>query len=619
MNNWKDSRFYRICCNYIFPLILLLYPLRHIHWGLDFWDTGYNYANFRYMGMEHMDPMWLFSTYLSNVVGHFLTMLPGGHTLLFMNLYTGLFTSLLALLGYWFLTKRVGLPGGVVFVGEFAAVSLCWCPTAVLYNYLTYVLLLAGVVLLYEGLTRNKGVLLILAGVALGTNVFVRFSNLPEMGLIVAVWAYGIICHKKILQVLKETGLCILGYAGAVLLFLGYISLRYGLTEYMAGIRRLFAMTDTATDYKAVSMIWGMFLSYIDSFYWVNRLLVFVVAGVVLCALMPEKWKKLKWAACGAIAAVAAGWLYYPGFRNSRQSFCDLRFDEYSSMLQPGILFLILTWFVCIIQIFRKKTAKEEKLLAGLIILVVFVTSLGSNNRLFPSINNLFLAAPYVLWCIIRFCRMACLRIPLVWRIFRKEKATAAFGAGTLRLDITGVKTMAVMFVCLFLFQSIGFGARFVFVRPSVAKNLDTKVENNGILKGIYMDEEPAAWMEEISGYVFDRGLQGKEVILYGQIPSLSFYLEMPSAFNPWSDLASYSVAAMMAAMAEVEESAAAGGELPVVIVGMTCVNGLQAAEGAAEDAKLQMILQFMKEYGYTQTFLNDKFALYEAEKREYD
>ena len=48
-----------------FLLILILYPFRHVNWGLDLWDTGYNYANFTYMGLEHMDSMWLFSTYLA--------------------------------------------------------------------------------------------------------------------------------------------------------------------------------------------------------------------------------------------------------------------------------------------------------------------------------------------------------------------------------------------------------------------------------------------------------------------------------------------------------------------------------------------------------------------------
>ena len=46
--------------NFLPWLILLIYPMRHVNWGLDLWDTGYNYANFLYMGTEHMDPMWLF-------------------------------------------------------------------------------------------------------------------------------------------------------------------------------------------------------------------------------------------------------------------------------------------------------------------------------------------------------------------------------------------------------------------------------------------------------------------------------------------------------------------------------------------------------------------------------
>ena len=39
----------------LFIVILSFYPLRHMGWGLDLWDTGYNYANFQYMGTEHKD------------------------------------------------------------------------------------------------------------------------------------------------------------------------------------------------------------------------------------------------------------------------------------------------------------------------------------------------------------------------------------------------------------------------------------------------------------------------------------------------------------------------------------------------------------------------------------
>lgn len=87
--------------NALLPLILALYPLRHVWMGIDLRDTGYNYANFRYMGLAHMDSMWVFSTYLANVVGHFFSLLPGGDTLLFMNIYTALVVSVTALIAYF--------------------------------------------------------------------------------------------------------------------------------------------------------------------------------------------------------------------------------------------------------------------------------------------------------------------------------------------------------------------------------------------------------------------------------------------------------------------------------------------------------------------------------------
>ena len=116
------DKIYDICTRVLFPVILLLYPLRHILVGAEWWDTGYNYGNFMYM--DRMDPMWVFSTYLGNALGNLLTKLPFGNYMIGLNVYTGLFVSLLALMGYLFFTRRMKLPGWIVFLGEFLAISL---------------------------------------------------------------------------------------------------------------------------------------------------------------------------------------------------------------------------------------------------------------------------------------------------------------------------------------------------------------------------------------------------------------------------------------------------------------------------------------------------------------
>lgn len=571
---------------YWFPVILFLYPLRHIHQGLDLWDTGYNYSNFRYAGLDHMDPMWFFSTYLANITGSLLNRLPFGDTLLGMNFYTGLFVGILAVTGYLFCVKKVKMPAGPVFLGEVLAVSLCWCPTALLYNYLTYLLFLAGFIFLYQGLKEDRNGLLVLAGLCLGLNIFVRFPNIVQAAMILAVWAYGVVCRTKFSKVAARTGWCMLGYFGMVFAGFAFFALKYGVSAYIGAIGRLFGMTENASDYTAMSMVMSMVNSYADMIYWIVRICVFVAAGVLIGSVIPKKYRGLRWSAGVLCSAGAVIWLYL-------RQFCNFHFNEYNSMLRPGILFLMLAVLMGVIVIIHPKMKAEDKLLSGMVILVIFLTPLGSNNGLYPSLNNLFVAGPYVFWMIQRFVKTG-------------EVLSGKAG----RLSTEPVKAAFLLFAAMMLVQGIGFGSTFVFVEAAGAVDTDTKVENNEVLKGIYMNSERAEWMTRITEYVKEKGLAGEEVILYGQIPALSFYLDMPPAFNSWCDLRSYSFEAMKEDMNGLEADIEAGGKLPVVILEQAYAD---TKEKAAENEKFSLIHSFMEKYQYRETFRNDKFILFES------
>lgn len=622
---WNGKVMAEVC----FLLILILYPLRHVSWGLDLWDTGYNYANFTYMGLEHMDPMWLFSTYLANAVGHLLTRLPFGGTLVGMNVYTGLSVSLLAVIGYWFCRRKLGIPAWIVFVGEFAAVNLCWCPTALLYNYLTYILFLGCVLLLYIGLTEKKKRALFAAGICLGLNVFVRFSNLPEAAMIVAVWAYAVIegletagtkKGKIFSQACRHTLWCLGGYLSAILVLLGYLHIRYGLGAYVEGIRRLFAMTDTATDYQAASMLRGMVYPYMDMLYWVEHIMVFAAAGIVIFSVMKylaEHRAIKKNAAVSRLFSIGGNvivilitcvmilWLYrsklvsflFLGTTNEglqewyRNKFVSFLFYSYDSMYRPSVLFLMLTMVIGVLRVLQKGCPKKEKLISGMVVLIVLLTALGSNNGVYPSINNLFVAAPYTLWQSVKF-------IGWTW----KNKTGKA--KWLQRISLFPVKQVLCAMLLLFLIHGVGFGAMFVFAEATGVQDVSTEVSNNEVLAGVKMSPERAKYMTELTAYVEENHLQGREVILYGKIPSLSFYLQMPSAFNPWSDLPSYSVSVME------EELQKLDGERPVVIAEKNY--GVYEAEKILQDEKWQLISQFMKQNGYRLTFSNDKFYVWQ-------
>lgn len=611
--------------DFLFVAVLVLYPLRHIAWGLDLWDTGYGYANFEYMGTRHMDPMWLFSTYLTTAIGHLLSLLPGAKTLIGMNFYTGLSISLLAVLGYYFCTKVLKIPAWLTFLGEFTAVSFCWCPTGSFYNYVTYVFFLISVICLYLGLSRGRGGWLFAAGVALGCNVLARFSNLPEAAMIMAVWAYGITrkkaagrrLRKKLLQ---DTGMCLAGYLTALLVLFGYIQIRYGMDEYVRGIQRLFSMTEVATDYTAASMLLGMFDWYLQNLYWELRMCVFLIAGMIAVGFLEfaaasvrdsyagkDAIKKalriLEWVVSAVLAVIMVFWLY-------RQGFCATEYTNYGAIIWPGVTFLTLTLLVTLWRIFTPSAPGEEKLLSGLIFLIVLITSLGSNNKLYPSMNNLFLALPYMYWQFYRFCKYA--------GSFRWKRMT---------ISPIPAKCLFGGFFLLFFIQVGLFGRSFVFAEGTGVQEIHAQVTNNETLKGVWMSEERAGWMQEISEYVNTGELAGKDVLLYGQIPALSYYLQMPAAFNPWPDLDSYQIGQLEQDMQKMQERMHADATYrPVVLLEKKYAVYLEAGEAAlmrmeptekeqgwiVDNPKLLLIGKFMEDYGYEKTFENEKFVIYE-------
>lgn len=614
-------------------VVLFWYPLRHIQLGIDFWDTGYNYGNFAYMGTEHMDSMWLFSTYIANCVGHVMTWLPGGDCLVGMNLYTGMTVSVLALMGYWFCTRKLEIPKWISFIGEMLAISLCWCPTALLYNYLTYIFFTGCVICLYIGLKEEKKWFLFAAGSFLGINVLVRFSNLPEMAMILSVWFYGGLVEwessraenrqsdkkeakkwvsKAWSRIVRYTGWCLAGYAAALAVLFGYIHIRYGIGSYVAGIGRLFAMTDKATDYKATSMVAQLVYTYIDNLYWIVRLMFIAVVGFIGFLLVGrvEKGKKTtilgnvaKVCWCGAIGCMI-WWLYYRGF-------CSLEYDNYGSVLRPGISFLTLILGFAGIRILQPSVQKEEKMFASMMILVVLLTSIGSNNGVYPSLNHLFLAAPYALWLCYQF--VSC------------EKIGLKKGADVISEATYPVKTVLVALILLLLVQSSLFGWRFVFAEATGAKGFDATVNNNEVLKGIRMSGERAEWLEELTAFVKDQNLNGEEILLFGNIPSMSYYLEMPAAFNSWSDLDSYNIVVLKQELMKLEEDYAANGCKTALLMDQMYFQYMENGVKALEDAgfsektiekieknadKISAYKEFAEKLNYDIIYQNDKFVM---------
>ena len=582
---------------WIFAAILLLYPFLHVNVGIDVTDTGFSLGSFLFepqMGEEWV----LFATYLANLTGTILTRLPFGDTMLGMNVYTSGFVSVTAFIVYAFLNKKV--PAWIAFIGIFMAESLCWCPTIILYNYLTYFLLTILVVFLYKGLTEKRRYLF-LAGVILGLNVMVRFPNLAQAAFILAVWYYGYLKKEKIGIIMQNTSLCVGGFLAGMIAVLIEISFQYGLSSYFSMITHLFTMGSSQGDgHSMSSMLYSILDAYLVAFRWMLFPIALTIVGILVFYLFRKR---------NHLIRVVSVFFFFGSILLFRllygRGMFNLKYYTYESMFQWEAIFLILSMLTMIAVIRVKNSTDLEKLLAFLVLLVVLITPLGSDNYLYPVINNLFLIAPITWYWLIRFGKSI--------KDMPEEKKNW----------FCPIRIMIYTILVITFVQSSLFGYTFVFRDGTQGEALDTKITENEVLRGMLTSSQKAYMLESVTKYAKESGLIGKEVILYGNIPAMSCFLQMPAALSTsWPDLATYQAETMEQEIAQLEGQ----NENPVVI--LSAAVGAWLTEDAQEmskkgisidtykdDEKIALIRTFINHSRYQETFANDEFVIYEMVK----
>lgn len=566
----------------LFPLILLLFPLFKINQGVDLTDTPYSLGNYRFfVGAEGV---WVMATFLSNAVGFFLTKLPFGGTMLGMKFYTSLLISVMALFSYRFFKTK--MPSWIAFLGELAAIGFCWCPTGILYNYLTYLLFLMGGVFLFRGLAGNRWIWLFLAGVCLGLNVSVRVPNILEASLIIVVWYYGARKKKSFETLMKETGLCIGGFLAAQAVMFLAMSDMYGFGAYGEMIRGLFGMSGSASDYTFREMILSILSAYGRGLQWMMYMILCILPGIPFFMIQKDKFPMLR----KIIYCLCIGFLF---FVLGRWGMYNFRYYQKEAGLQWGVIFLILSLAIQGWMLVTRMIDDEWMLIGFISLIMILITPLGSNNHVWPALNNLFFTAPVTFWMVYKFAR---------W-------GRSYIDSGR-RVPFFPVKAMVSAMVAAFLIQSIGLGLFYVFLDGETGEKRSSMVRNNQVLSGMYTSPDNADALSGLSAFMEEKAgeYKGKKLILYGNIPGLSYYLDRaPAIFTSWPDLDTNSFERLEESLDDVNEWMHGKGvgleqDRPLVILGTE----------SSQDEKLELILRFMNENNYEQAFANGAVTVYE-------
>lgn len=626
----QSNFFHNYIENGLFIILLAFYPLIHINQGLDVVDSCYSLGNFQYF--DSATGIWMVATYLSNVVGHALMGLPYGDTILGMQFYTGLVVSFSAI--FFYLSLRRKMSSVLVFTGEMIAIGLCWCPTVILYNYLTYFLMGIGVWLLYLGCIQTEKNrygkwYLIAAGICLGANVVVRMPNVVQASFILVLWYSAFLQRKDLRSVTCDTLYCLAGYLAGFGIPFFLICIRYGVTAYPEMVQSMFAMTDKAADYKPGAMITGMIDDYVQGLYW-TAFAALCMAGLymaygcyqIVCKILykrnaVESTEVIKEVIKISDHAQKAGtvervctwifrilcigiWCVLVRFYWGRGMF-HFRYYYYDGVsMYWWAVFLLLTGITgALWMLGSRKISGEKKVLALIVLLQIILTPLGSNNDLYPIINNLFLTAPFTLWC------------GYLW-----------FGGAGRKVRHFPWQSMLVIFVLMLCVQSAGFHFGYVFGDGVWGEKRDTLITDLPKAKGIYTNRENAEYLSDLLTFVDENGLSDKSVILYGEIPGISYLLNMPSAISTaWPDLDSNRLVRFEQDMESMEQNI--DKERPVVIVasGIAAYYSEDAeayewfgvdVEKYNADEKLAILREFLTDYDYEETFANMRYVVYQ-------
>lgn len=590
----------------LFPVLLVLYPLLNIGWGVEVTDTTYSLANFEFFST--MDGTWTVATFLANVTGSIMMKLPFGNTLKGMYLYTSLVQSAAALGTYEILRRRIRAP--LVLVGEWIAAGLCWCPSACLYNYMTYLFMTAGILLLYEGILREDRKYYAAAGVCLGLNVAVRMPNVVQAAFIAALWYDAAARRRPLRKTVQDTLCCAAGYAVGFGIPFAAICIRYGAGAYVSMVQTLFAMTDNAVDYKPTAMLTSMFGDYAVGLFWMAFACVCMAGGRILFAVRNKIFAQERRTKAVCLLIYLGVLLVLLRFYWGKGVF-SFRYYDYSSIYYPAVLLLLVIVFAAVCCLFRKTVRREQKVLALLVLVQILITPLGSNNYLYPIINDLFIAAPFVLWT-----------------AYESSRRTGSPGEGAKVSDAaSGGGPFAVVwrvpFVLLTAFvliQSIGFHMVFSFRDGDKGEPREKILTKPVKAAGICTNPDNAAQLEELAEYAEDTGLIGREAVLYGNIPGLSYLLDMPSALSTfWPDLDSYLQSEFERDMAQITDCPVIIAASPVAAYLDGDADGMERfgtdAEKLGRDGKLQMLADYMDGHSYRRTFANDRYTVYVTEQ----
>jgi len=354
----------------------LAVPWLFIWQGLDFTDQGYLLTGYRCFfrhaeATEDSGSLWL-----TNLLGASWNALFGGLGVLGMRAFWALCMSVGMLLAFRFVRGLSSERAAALAVLSASVFLSDRRETWFSYNTSSSLLFVAAVVCTARGVSDQRRTWLIGAGAWIGALPFARVPNVLALALLSAPVLAALLEPARRPRLLRDLGFMVAGVVAGVAGVLALIALHGDFAMFIRALRGLFAPSLKAGGYGADSLLAKFIRDETRALTWGFAI---CVAGFALSQLLRRLPAKLGWGLVVVLGGLGA-W----GLASGEESW---------SAAAPGTTYFVLG----AVTLGLWKRSVDARVAAFIVLIIVVIAPLGSNNGILNAHMGLWLGVPLLL------------------------------------------------------------------------------------------------------------------------------------------------------------------------------------------------------------------------------
>ena len=356
--------------------LVIIFPYLLIFQGLDVTDIGFWLTNYHQIFIEPSNIQLLFSCWLSNVIGGIWIRMVGGLGLFGVKLGGAIVVSITCYLSYLILKDYIKKE--FLLIGLLLTEMIAFSGTSIILNYnnLSALFFTLSAYFFIKAILKEQYILFLFSGFLIGLNIFIRFSNILGISLVVVIFFYGYLKKIKISIQIRRSLYFLLGWCASIIMVLIIMKILGHYKLYLNSLLDLFEVgTSSDLRHSGIMLIKLLIRDHLFVLlYFFIALLGTIVISKIFHKIKLNKYFKY---IIFFIFALLISFFLYKGHR-------------YFIYIIMGMLYLSL-----LINIFNlPKIDVNLKMISLTALLILFITPLGSSNGISNARFGMWLALP---------------------------------------------------------------------------------------------------------------------------------------------------------------------------------------------------------------------------------